>query len=153
MLRIIDLTRNDGQDLTFQEASLISEQMVTSVKEVMYSGIFKHPTGILANSIRSFVSGQSVYMISLQPYGDAQDQGVEPHVMWYLLGKTIPIRTYRFGTSQLVFRKATLKSFLAGGWRHPGVSAKQFVQQGLERAMLGLPNYNYSIRTPAGILR
>ena len=153
MLRIIDLGRNDGQELTFQEASLISEQIVTSIKEVMYSGIFKHPTGVLANSIRSFVSGQSVYIISLQPYGDAQDQGMSPHVMWYLLGKTVPIRTYKYGTSKVIYRKVTLKSFLAGGWRHPGISPKQFIQSGLDRAMLGLPNYNYSVRTPAGISR
>lgn len=148
MLRIVDLNRDDGQPLEFTEASFIKEAVVTSTKEVLYSGIFKHPTGTLANSIRAFVSGNSVYIISELPYADAQDKGVAPHIMWYLYGKVVPIRTYRFGQSQVIFRKATLQSFLRGGWRHPGISPKEFMRQGIDRAMLGFGNYNYTVRMP-----
>ena len=148
MLRIVDLNRNDGQPLEFTEASFVKEAVVTSIKEVLYSGIFKHPTGTLANSIQAFVSGQSIYIISELPYADAQDKGVTPHIMWYLYGKVVPIRTYRFGQSQVIFRKATLQSFLRGGWRHPGISPKEFMRQGIDRAMLGFANYNYTVRMP-----
>lgn len=148
MLRIIDLNRNDGQPLTFPESSFIKESMLTSIKEVMYSGIFKHPTGTLANSIQAYVSGQSIYIISELPYADVQDKGIPPHIMWYLFGKVVPIRSYAYGGTQVIYRKATLKSFLAGGWRHPGISPKEFIQNGIDRAMLGFGNYNYTVRLP-----
>ena len=147
MLRIIDLTRNDGQQISFEAMSLMKEKITTSIREIIYEGVFKHPTGTLANSIMSYVSGQSIYIISELPYADAQDKGRPPHVMWYLLGKVIPIREFKFGGSRVIYRKATLKSFLAGGWRHPGITAKEFVERGIGRAMTGLTDYNWIKRS------
>lgn len=147
MLRIIDLSRNDGQPISFEAMNLMKEKVTTSIKEIIYEGVFKHPTGTLANSIMSYVSGQSIYIISELPYADAQDKGRAPHVMWYLLGKVIPIREFKFGQSRVIYRKATLKSFLAGGWRHPGITAKEFVERGIGRAMAGLNDYNWTQRS------
>lgn len=147
MLRIVDLTRNDGQQISFEAMNLMKEKITTSIKEIIYEGVFKHPSGTLANSIQSYVSGQSVYIISELPYADAQDKGLPSHVMWYLLGKVIPIREFKFGQSRVIYRKATLKSFLAGGWRHPGITAKEFVERGIGRAMTGTNDYNWVQRS------
>ena len=55
--------------------------------------------------------------------------------MWYLMGKTIPIREFKFGQSRLIFRKATVKSYLRGGWRHPGTEGKRFFDTGIRQAI------------------
>jgi hypothetical protein len=113
----------------------LKERAVSSIKELCYSGIFKHPTGNLANSIRGYVAGNSVYIISDAPYAKAQEEGVRPHVMWYLMNKTVPIRVWRFGQSRLIFRKATLNSYLRGAWRHPGYEGKKFMETGVKMAV------------------
>ncbi len=151
MLRIVDLTRNDREPIHFEEMSYFKERIITSIKEILYEGVLKHPTGLLANSIQGYVSGNSIYIISELPYADAQDKGQAPFIMWFLLGKVIPIREHRFGQSRVIFRRATLKSFLAGGWRHPGITAKQFVNRGIGRAMTGLDQYNWHVRTDMGV--
>jgi hypothetical protein len=153
MLRILDVSRNDGEPIPFWEMSRHKENVISSIKEVMYSGIFKHPTGALANSIQGYVTGQSIYIISDKPYADAQDRGVPRHVMWALLGKTIPIRTFHRGGSTVVYRKATIQSFLNGGWVHPGITAKQFVSRGVGNAMTGNPGVLWTLRSPIGIPR
>lgn len=153
MLRILDINRNDGEPVPFWAMSRIKENVVSSIKEVIYSGIFKHPTGLLANSIQGFVTGQSIYIVSELPYADAQDKGQERHIMWALLGKTIPIRVYGPGGSRVIFRKATIQSFLSGGWVHPGLTAKEFVSRGIGNAMTGSVGMNWTLRSPTGISR
>jgi hypothetical protein len=147
MLRILDVRRTDsGQPVSFQEMSEIRERVVTSIREYMYSGIFKHPTGTLAASINAFVRDQSIYIVSELPYADAQDKGIAPHIQWYLLGKTIPIRLYGFGGSRVIYRKATMQSFLEGKWFHPGVTPKEFIKTGMDRALLQMDGIDASIR-------
>ena len=153
MIRILDIGRNDGDPVSFWEMSRIKEGVISSIKEVLYSGVMKHPTGTLANSIQGYVTGQSIYIISEKPYADAQDKGMASHVMWALLGKTIPIRIFERGQSRVIFRKATLQSFLNGGWVHPGITAKQFVSRGVGAAMTGMSGMNWNLRSPVGIPR
>ena len=111
------------------------ERVVSSVKEIMYSGIFKHPTGHLANSIRGYVSGNSVYIISDASYAKAQEDGVAAHTMWYLLGKTVPLRIFSFGQSKVIYRKATLKSYLNGAWRRKATPGKKMFATGISQAI------------------
>lgn len=153
MLRILDINRNDGEPIPFWDMSRIKEGVISSIKEVLYSGVFKHPTGVLANSIQGYVTGQSVYIISDKNYADAQDKGMPRHVMWALLGKTIPIRIFERGQTRVIFRKATIQSFLSGGWVHPGITAKEFVSRGIGAAMTGMPGLNWTLRSPMGMPR
>jgi len=135
MLKIIDITpTNNAPSLTidYAQASIVKENVVSSIKQLCYSGIFKHPTGSMANSIRGYVTGNSIWIYSDAKYAEAIEEGVRPHTMWYLLNKTVPIRTYFFGQEKLIFRKATLKSYMRGGWRHPGTEGKHVFQQGVE---------------------
>ena len=137
LMKIIDLrpTGRSASMVDYTDASIAKEKIVTSIKEICYSGIFKHPTGNLASSIRGYVVGNTIYIISDVPYAKAVEEGVKPHVMWYLLNKTIPIRTFFFGQQRLIFRRATLKSYLRGGWRHPGTEGKHVFAQGIEQGI------------------
>ena len=138
MIKIIDITPTGNAPsvtIDFKQASVVKENIVSSIKEICYSGIFKHPTGNLANSIRGYVVGNSVWIYSDVKYAEAIENGVRPHVMWYLLNKTIPIRTFFYGQQRLIFRKATLQSYMRGGWRHPGTEGKHVFQDGVEAGL------------------
>jgi len=119
----------------FVRMNVMKERIVNNIKAICYSGIFKHPTGALANSIRGYVSGNSIYIISDASYAGAQENGVRPQTMWWLLGKTIPITEYKFGQRRTIFRKCTLKSLLRGGWRHPGSEGHRMFQRGIDQAV------------------
>lgn len=70
--------------------------------------------------------------------------------MWYLLNKTIPIRSTEFGKERLTFRRASLKSYLSGAWRHPGTEGKHVfrdgIQEGLEASAEELEGYQVEVR-------
>ena len=119
--------------------NLFSAKLANNIKEFMYSGIFKHPTGRLAASIQTYVVGNNIVVYSDANYAEAQDKGVKPHIMWHLVGKVIPLRIHRWGFSQVIFRRVTLKSILEGKWRHPGYEGKHFVREGLRRTRLQFP--------------
>jgi len=136
VVKVIELQPGfQAQPPDWVRMNVMKERVVNNIKEICYSGIFKHPTGALANSIKGYVSGNSIYIISDAPYAKAQEEGVKPHVMWYLLGKTIPMRDFRFGQRRTVYRKATLKSYMRGGWRHPGYEGKHFMQAGIAKGV------------------
>jgi len=136
LVKVIDLQPSfQAEPPDWKTLNRFKERVVSSIKEIMYSGIFKHPTGHLANSIRGYVSGNSVYIISDASYAEAQENGVAPHVMWYLMNKTIPIRTFSFGQSKVIYRRATMKSYLNGAWRHPGYPGKKAFATGINQAI------------------
>jgi len=137
LMKVVDLrpTAKSPSMVDYVDASIAKEKIVASIKEICYSGIFKHPTGNLASSIKGYVVGNSIYIISDVPYAKAVEEGVKPHVMWYLLNKTIPIRTFMYGQNRLVYRRATLKSYLRGGWRHPGTEGKHMFAEGIQRGI------------------
>ena len=154
MLRILDIVRTttDTSPIPPFELAQVNERILMSIKEYMYSGIFKHPTGALAASINGYVRDQSIYIMSELPYAEAQDKGVTPHVQWYLLGKVIPIRIHRFGGSKVIYRKATLESFLRGKWVHPGITAKEYIQRGVDRFVDDSNGYHVTVHTPRGMV-
>lgn len=119
----------------WQMMNLFKERVVNNIKQICYSGIFKHPTGTLANSIRGYVSGNSVYVIADQSYAKAQENGVQAHIQWYLLGKTVPIRIFAHGQSRVIFRRATLKSYMRGAWRRKATPGKHFMRDGINQAV------------------
>jgi hypothetical protein len=153
MLKVIDLRPTPdapSPTIDWTKANIVKENVVTSIKELCYSGIFKHPTGVLANSIRGYVAGNTIYIYSDSKHANAIEEGVRPHTMWYLLNKTIPIRTFFFGQERLIFRRATLKSYLRGAWRHPGTEGKHVfaegIVQGLQRSDDELVGYDPHVR-------
>jgi len=154
MLRVLDVVRpaSDTGPMPFFEMASVKERVLMSIKEYMYSGIFKHPTGALAASINAYVRGQSIFVLSELPYAEAQDKGVLPHVQWYLMGKVVPIRVHRFGGSKVIYRKATLKSFLQGKWVHPGITPKEYIQKGVDRFIAESEGYQITVRSPRGMV-
>jgi len=126
MIKVFEITRN-GEPIGPNESGDIALRAQQNIKQYMSGGIFKAPTGRLRDSIRAYTTGHFIYIVSQLPYANVQNEGRAPHVMWYLLGKTIPIRT----PHGVVFRKATMKSFLSGRWMHPGITAKKYVEAGV----------------------
>jgi len=157
VLKIIDLrptSEASSQVIDWTKANVVKENVITSIKEICYSGVFKHPTGTLANSIRGYVSGNTIWIYSDAPHARSIEEGVRPHTMWYLLNKTIPIRTFFFGQERLIFRRATLKSYMRGGWRHPGTDGKNVfadgIAQGIQRSDDELQGYKAEVRDLRG---
>lgn len=97
--------------------------------------IFKKGADEMADSASAYVEGNSIIIHSEKAHFKYHNEGTRPHVMWYLLGKTIPI-TKSDGTK--TFRKATLGSFLKGKWQNPGIKPKRFVEFGVSLAMARL---------------
>ena len=119
---------------------LVADTGVVEIKKNLQSGIFKNPTGALANSMQGAVeSDKSIVWWSDLPHAGAQEHGVRPHAMWYLLNKTIPITSYSIGGERTVYRRATLKSFLQGKWFHKGYPGKFFMKRGIETTVSRIP--------------
>lgn len=117
-----------------ETVSRLKEEMVLNIKEYLYSGVLKHPTGQLANSIRGYCVDNYIVIYSDKSYAEAVDSGVKPHVMYYLLGKTIPIGG--------VFRRVTIKSIAEGKWKHPGTPGVHYLQEALDKLQSEHPDYN-----------
>jgi hypothetical protein len=62
----------------------------------------------------------------------SEEKGVKPHVMTYLEGQTIPIRTAAGGVS---FRKASRLSIMLGKFRNPGHERTDQVKRAIEGAL------------------
>lgn len=118
---------------------LVADYGVAEMKKNAQSGIFKHPTGALANSFQGRVEGKTVVWWSDHPGAAAQEHGVKPHAMWYLLNKVIPIRMYGSGGETTTFRRATLKSFMRGGWFHKGYPGKGFMKKAVDATVSKIP--------------
>lgn len=120
---------------------------IAEIKEVMSSGIFKHPTGALMNSISGYIIHDEIIIYSDKRYARAQEFGVKAYQMWHLLGKTVPLKVWMPYRSDpdTVFRKVSLKSLMNGGWTHPGFAGKYFMRQGIDRAMKVLPELRTKI--------
>ncbi|MEN6550139.1 MAG: hypothetical protein ABFE07_29190 [Armatimonadia bacterium] len=152
MLKVIDLRPIPTVMVTVdpRDINVVKERILSSIKGKCYSGIFKHPTGNLANSIRAYVIGNSIFIYTNAPEAEAVEEGVRPHTMWYLLNKTIPIRTFEFGIERLTFRRASLKSYLRGAWRHPGTEGQHIfrdgIQEGLAQSSEELAGYEVTVR-------
>ena len=118
---------------------LLADAGITEVKRICQGGLFKNPTGALANSIQGRVEGRAVVWWSDVQYAKPQEYGVQPHAMYYLMGKTVPLTIYKFGSEIKIFRKVTLKALLAGKWFHPGYPGKFFMKKGINVAIGQIP--------------
>lgn len=118
---------------------MLADTGVEEIKRILMSGILKHPSGALANSIQGRVEGSAVVWWADAEYASAQEYGVKPHQMWHLMGRTVPMTIYKYGGEIKVFRKVSLKSLLAGKWFHPGYPGKYFMKRGVEMALSRIP--------------
>jgi hypothetical protein len=119
---------------------LLADRGVVHIVQILQSGIFKHPTGSLANSVRGDVDGQAVLWWSDVSYASAQEYGVRPHQMWHLLNKTVPITIHHHtGSETKIYRRVTLKSLLAGKFYNPGYPGKFFMRRGIQLALNDIP--------------
>jgi hypothetical protein len=125
----------DG-DVDFEGMSRIKEDMVTSIKEYLYSGVLKHPTGQLAASMRGYVIDNIIFIYSDKDYAQFIDTGRKPHIMWYLLGKTIPING--------VFRRCTIKSINEGKWHYKGYEGVHYIDVALRAMNESYPMLRFS---------
>lgn len=125
-------------DLPFYEMSLIKEKVLIHIKEYLYSGVLKHPTGQLANSIRGYVVDNHIYVTSDKKYAEAIDRGRKPHVMYYLLGKSVPL-------GNGIIRRVTLKSLFEGKWVHPGHPGVHYIDYALRRISEEYPTVRMGI--------
>lgn len=142
VLRIISLDPEgpDRSTLVKQIAlRMLRDQGVTNIRMVCQSGIFKHPTGNLAASVRGDIDEDGVTFSNDAPYARAVEEGVRPHTMWHLAGKTVPIKKFAGGQQSTIFRKATIGAMLRGKWKHPGSIGKRFMKKGVERTVAELP--------------
>lgn len=93
---------------------------------------FQSRTGWAATKWKGEVTGRNrVRITSLVSYTQWLNNGVHPHQMTYLLNakRAIPIQT----TGGLIFRRPSVQSMLAGGWRHPGYKGTHFFEQSIEK--------------------
>jgi hypothetical protein len=111
-------------------------EVIRQVQRLNPKDWFKQSNGALFLSVNGLIIDDRISFYSTKPYFTAQEEGVKPHTMWYLLGKTVPMKK----EGQTVFRKCTLKSIMNGGWRHPGYSGKHFLRHCVDVAMERLPN-------------
>lgn len=138
----IDMITSDS--LGVEEQAEISDLFESHIREIA-----PEDTGAGKESLQ--ITGTDTgFSISMVDYMWYLNNGFKGFVMHGLAGKTIPIRT-PFG---LIFRKATEESIgrhqitnrdpvtgqiTAGNrplaWRHPGVEAKRYVQQGVKNAL------------------
>ena len=114
---------------------MLRDQGVANIKMVCQSGIFKHPTGNLAASVQGDIDENGVTWSNDASYARAVEEGVRPHTMWHLAGKTVPIKKYAGGKQSTIFRKATIGAMLRGKWRHPGSPGKFFMKKGVQRTV------------------
>jgi len=111
--------------------------VIRKVQQLNPKDWFKNSTGAMFISINGIIIDDHISFYSTQKHFIAQEEGVRPHTMWYLLGKTVPLRKEG---GETIFRKCTLKSIMRGGWRHPGYSGKHFLKHCVDLAMEELPS-------------
>jgi hypothetical protein len=92
--------------------------------------------GVPVDLIRSFeykIENDQLVISSDHPAAAYLDRGVKPYQMSHLtkVRKPIPIIT---DSGEVVFRSATEASMRSGGWRHPGIEGKDFIQRGVAKA-------------------
>lgn len=113
------------------------QEVMKIVRSIHHKTIFKKSTGQLLLSVSFHMADDRLIFSSPLRHFGPQEYGVKEHTMWYLLGKTIPIKGE--AGSKPMFRKCTLKSLMNGKWRHPGTPGKYFVHDAVNQAMERLP--------------
>lgn len=110
---------------------LVEEELEKNIKSGIYGDL---PTDWL-DKIHVRVSEGEVSVQTTDPAIQAHEEGVEPHAMTYLQGKTIPIEEDAAGNEGPVFRKCTVQSLMQGKFFHPGMEGKGFITDAIEAAV------------------
>jgi hypothetical protein len=140
----IHVTQTSGaatatEDLEDVFLQILADEGVAEAKRILQSGVLKHPTGALAASIRGRAEGKAVVWWSEASYAGAVERGVHPHHMWYLLNKTVPMTLWKYGSEHKIFRKATLRSLIAGKFFNPGRPGIFFFQRAIITTLNRIP--------------
>ncbi len=130
-------TQNEYQDAVLVR---LKDRIVANIQQSLTAmRLFKHSDGTaLAESVEAYIEHGTIIVHSDKAHFKYQNEGVAPHQMWYLLGKTIPIKDK--ATGKTIFRKATLGAFIKGKWMHKGYAGKHYVEAGINMAMIELPD-------------
>lgn len=134
-----------SKSLGVEEQKEISNLFMDHIREIA-----PEDTGAGKASLEIVASGDTGFSVSMVDYMWYLNNGFKGFIMRSLAGKTIPMMT----PSGLIFRKATEENIgshqitnrdpatgqiTAGNrplaWRHPGVEAKKFIQQGVKSAL------------------
>lgn len=85
----------------------------------------------IAASLRARLSmGNVVVVESDVPYAEGIEQGQPARVMWSVLNKIVPLK---LKSGRVIFRRASLKSFLKGKWTRKPVLGKHLVSEAVRR--------------------
>jgi hypothetical protein len=85
----------------------------------------------IASSLRARLSlGNIVVVESDVPYAEGVEQGQPARVMWSVLNKVVPMK---LKDGRVIFRRASLKSFLKGKWTRKPVLGKHLVSEAVRR--------------------
>lgn len=124
----------------------LKDEMVTAIQNILVSQkLFKNSDGSkLAESVSAYVENGTIIIHSEYAHFKYQNDGVRSHTMWYLMGKTVPIKDT--ATGKIIYRKVTLNSFLKGKWRHKGYDGKHYIESGINQAMLQFPRILYEAK-------
>jgi hypothetical protein len=95
----------------------------------------KKGSGVLAESIRSYVYGKEIVVESDAPHAKVMDKGSQGKVMWSLINKVVPIK---LGDGRTIFRRVTMESIARGKWRQGPRAGLEFVRRGIDLAKSGM---------------
>ncbi len=114
-----------GEKKYFEEtAKLIEEAVQNSLRELYPdSDIYKDI------EVKSSGNDKGFDVILHSKKLRALEEGVAPHKMTYLLGKTIPIKQ---DNGEIIFRKVTAHALAMGKWKHPGREPGEMVSKTLD---------------------
>ncbi len=109
----------------FERAELVTDEIAKTLQDNLRAVLVsmhyspKFVESVL-NATKIEATPHSVVVTVEHPVFPYLELGTRPRVMRHLLGKVVPIKR----GSRVIFRKATERSFLRGGWRHPGTPAR-----------------------------
>lgn len=117
-----------------------AEKVKRKLQELLIRpGFFKYPKAMadrlkfaMSLYVRENPDG-SVTIESTHPAFRYLDLGVRPHLMTYLVGKTVPLKDNV--TGKVLFRRVTLASIARGSWHHPGIIPQKYIETAVREAM------------------
>lgn len=151
---------NPYLELEFRERLMdsLKEEVITRIQRLLKSGsMFKNSDGSnLADSVDAYVQGDRIIVYSELAHFTYMNEGVRPHTMWYLLGKTVAfngggghaggMQKKAVGGNGKIIRKCTLKAIMEGKWKHPGITGKHYIESGYEQAYANIQELAKGVR-------
>jgi hypothetical protein len=120
----------------------VDEDVLESFAEKVEAGIkaylmrnTKKGSGVLAESVRSYVYGREIIVESDAPHAKVMDKGSQGKVLWSLINKVVPIK---LGDGRTIFRRVTMESIARGKWRQGPRVGLEYVRRGIDLAKSGM---------------